>query len=512
MNRARICETPDLDHTAVSIQAPAVPLSVSTASSRHAKVLFLFFLLTLPFVNPWVRGDGVGYYAYLRSAMIDHDLDFENDYFAGNNSFVMSRFDAQGHLLPEMYTKTGHVENHFTVGPAILWAPVLVTVHVAVLLLDRFGAHIAADGYSRPYLVAMGVTTAFYGFLSLFLAFRTARKYVEQQWAFLATVGIWLATSLPVYMYFNPSWSHAFSAFSVSLFLWYWDRTKLQRTMAQWAVLGLFAGLMGNVYYPNAILLIFPLLELFYQVRASRRDRDRSPMATPQLALRSTVFVMVFLLSLSPTFITRLIIYGSVFETGYPAIRKWNWNSPALFRVLFSADHGLLSWTPILSLAIIGLLFLVKKNSLVGTGSMLTFLAYYFFISSYPDWDGLSSFGNRFFISLTPVFILGLATLLSNFSHWVGNSSRAKTVSATGIALLAIWNFGFIFQWGTHMVPARGEISWREMAHNQVVGVPLHLTRTLETYFLHRKDLMRDIEQEDVDQLKGNRKPGARSN
>jgi hypothetical protein len=134
---------------------------------------------------------------------------------------------------------------------------------------------------------------------------------------------------------------------------------------------------------------------------------------------------------------------------------------------------------------------------------MLTFLAYYFFISSYPDWDGLSSFGNRFFISLTPVFILGLATLLSNFSHWLGSSSRAKTVSATGIALLAIWNFGFIFQWGTHMVPARGEISWREMAHNQVVGVPLRLTGTLETYFLHRKDLMRDIEQEDVRPAEG---------
>jgi hypothetical protein len=507
MNSARICETPDRDHTAASIQAPTVPQSVSTASSWHAKVLFLFFLLTLPLVNPWVRGDGVGYYAYLRSALIDHDLDFENDYFAGNKSFVMSRFDAQGHLLPEMYTKTGHVENHFTVGPAILWAPVLTTVHLAVVLLDRFGAHIAADGYSRPYLVAMGLTTAFYGFLSLFLAFRMARKYVEQQWAFVATIGIWLASSLPVYMYFNPSWSHAFSAFSVSLFLWYWDRTKLQRTVAQWAVLGVFAGLMGNVYYPNAILLIFPALELAYQLHVARRETDRSPASARKLPLYSAVFAIAFVLSLLPTFITRLIIYGSLLETGYPPIWKWNWRSPVFLRVLFSSDHGLLSWTPILALAIIGLYFLVKKDLLLGTGAILTFLAYYVFISSYPDWDGLSSFGNRFFISLTPVFILGLAALLSNFSQWVGKSARAKAVSAMGIALLAIWNFGFIFQWGTHMVPARGEISWREMAHNQVVGVPLHLTRTLETYFLHRQDLMHDIEQEDVDQLKGNRKP-----
>src|ERR1700694_3912144 len=230
---------------------------VSAASSWPARLLFLFFLLTLPLVNPWVRGDGVGYYAYLRSALIDRDLNFANDYLAANESFVMSRVDAQGHLLPAMYTKTGHVENHFTVGPAILWAPVLVSVHLAVVLLDRFGAQIPADGYSRPYALAMGLTTATYGFLSLFLAFRIARQYFEQQWAFLATIGIWLASSLPVYMYFNPSWSHAFSAFTVALFLWYWEHTRRSRTLAQWAALGVFAGLMGNVYYPNVILLIF---------------------------------------------------------------------------------------------------------------------------------------------------------------------------------------------------------------------------------------------------------------
>src|ERR1017187_6271308 len=93
------------------------------------KLLFLLLLLSLPLVNPWVRGDGVGYYAYLRSALIDHDLRFENDYLAANESFVLSKVDAQGHLLPELYTRTGYVGNHFTVGPAILWAPVMVPVH-----------------------------------------------------------------------------------------------------------------------------------------------------------------------------------------------------------------------------------------------------------------------------------------------------------------------------------------------------------------------------------------------
>jgi len=486
--------------------------SVSVTSPWHAKLLFLFFLLTLPLVNPWVRGDGVGYYAYLRSALIDRDLNFENDYLAGNQSFVTSRVDAQGHLLRAMYTRTGHVENHFTVGPAILWAPVLITVHLAVVLLDRFGARIPANGYSRPYVLAMGLTTATYGFLSLFLAFRLARQYFEQQWAFMATIGIWLASSLPVYMYFNPSWSHAFSAFSVSLYLWYWNRTKLVRTPAQWAALGVFAGLMGNVYYPNAILLIFPGLEIVQLVRAGRRGSHESVMPLGKLVACSAIFGAVFLVSLLPTFVTRQIIYGSPFETGYPGVRTWNWTSPALLHVLFSSDHGLFSWTPILFLAIAGLFFLAKRDSLLGTGSILTTLAYYYFIASYPDWDGLSSYGNRFFISLTPVFILGLAALLSAFSQWVGKTSRAVALSRTAIAMFVLWNIGFIFQWGTHLVPARGEISWSEMAHNQLVAVPLRLTRSLETYFLHRQDMMRHIEREDIEQQRVRPMPEGRIN
>ncbi len=495
------------DRIVVDTLFSSVAIPGTRAFAASAKLLFFLFLLTLPLVNPWVRGDGVGYYAYLRSVLIDHDLRFENDYLAANESFVLLHVDAQGHLRPEMFTRTGYVGNHFSVGPAILWAPVIIVVHGAVLLANRFGAHISADGRSSPYMISMALTTACYGFLSLFLTFRIARKYFDQQWAFLATIGIWLASSLPVYMYFNPSWSHALSAFAVALFLWYWDRTQLRRTIGQWAILGLMAGLMANVYYPNIFLLIFPGFESIYLLRTEHSDSDPARTPLHKLVPSCALFGAIFIVSLLPTFVTRKIIYGSAFETGYPGIRTWNWTSPALLRVLFSSDHGMFSWTPILILAVIGLLFLSKRHVFLGVGSLVTFLAYYFFIASYPDWDGISSYGNRFFVSLTPIFILGLAALLTSFSSWVGKTSRAATLAATAVVFFSLWNMGFIFQWGTHMVPARGKISWDEMVHNQFVTVPSRLTHGLETYFLHRLDMMRHIEKEDIEEQKLQGKP-----
>jgi hypothetical protein len=502
MNGLRTDEALRGDPIAMHASLPRVRVTGSWIVAANQKLLFLLFLLTLPLVNPWVRGDGVGYYAYLRSALIDHDLRFENDYLAANESFVMSRTDSQGHLLPSLYTRTGYVENHFSVGPAILWAPVMIAVHSTVRLADHFGAHIPPDGYSRPYLLAMAFTTSCYGFLSLLLSFWIARKFFDGLWAFLATMGIWAASSLPIYMYFNPSWSHALSAFTVALFLWYWERTRLRRTAAQWAILGLLAGLMGNVYYPNAILLIFPALEVAHMLLAKRENSSDQAARVQQLAINGGIFAVSFIVALLPTFITRQIIYGSPFQTGYPPISTWNWTSPVLLKVLVSSDHGMFSWTPILILAVAGLPFVMKRDKLLGAGCLLSFLAFYFFIASYPDWDGLSSFGNRFFVSLTPIFILGLAALFSSLSQWLGKTARAAAVACLVLALLVVWNAGLIFQWGTHMVPARGEISWSTMVRNQFVDVPVRMTHSLETYFLHRGEMMQHIEQEDIDQQK----------
>jgi hypothetical protein len=496
----------------IAMDAPGSQIAAmgSRILATNGKLLFFLFLLTLPLANPWVRGDGVGYYAYIRSALIDHDLRFENDYLQANESFLLSKVDAQGKLLPALYTKTGYVENHFTVGPAILWAPAMLLVHGAVVIASRFGSHVAPDGYSRPYLLAMALTTACYGFLSLLLAFQIARKYFDERWALLATIGIWMASSLPIYMYFNPSWSHAHSAFAVALFLWYWERTRGTRSIGQWAILGLLAGLMGNVYYPNAILLIFPALEVVRMLLADRRAAKAGAAVTPiqNVALGCGAFLAAFVVSLLPTFITRQIIYGNPFETGYPPIWTWHWTSPVFLKVLFSSDHGMFSWTPILLLAVAGLPFLIKRDRLLGEGALLVFLAYYYFIASYPDWDGLSSFGNRFFVSLTPIFILGLTALLSSFSSWFVKPARAFAIACPVIGLLIAWNVGLIFQWGTHMIPARGPISWSSMVRQQVYGTPLHITHSLETYFTRRSEMMQHIEQEDIEQQQLGQKPG----
>jgi len=465
--------------------------------TKYEKVLITLFVVTLPLINPWVRGDGIGYYAFARAPLIEHSLDFTRDWLAANTSFRMSRVDANGLLIQEQFTATGHIDNHFSLGPAILWSPFLIAAHVGVVLYNHLGGRIPVDGFSRPYRVAMAFGTALYGFLALFISFGVARKFISERQAFLAVLGIWFGSSLPVYMYFNPSWSHAHSAFVVALFVWYWIRTRDGRTWQQWVILGLLGGLMMDVYYMNAVLFLLPLLESMAGYRAIILRASSESVGS--LLFKNCILVLGFLVAFAPTLITKRIIYGSFWNFGYT--ERWFPGSPAFFKVCFSANHGLFTWTPIMLLAVVGLVVLRKYDGNLALYSIIVFLAYVYSLGCYEDWNGISSYGNRFLVSLTTLFILGLAALFDWLGH-VWQDQRAGAVAWTGTAVLALWNLGLIFQWGMHLIPDRGPISWSNAAFNQVVVVPVQVGRSLSNYLLHRQELMDRIEKQDVNQLK----------
>jgi hypothetical protein len=483
------------------LESQDLTTSQPAVARKRERLLLLLFLLSLPLLNPWVRGDGVGYYAFARAPLIEHSLDFQHDYQAANASFRGARLDENGLPKTIFRTRTGHLDNHFTVGPAILWAPFLLLAHAGVSLARAMGSQVAADGFSAPYRIAMAFGTALYGFLSLLLAFRLVRKYVDGRWAFLAALSVWWASSLPVYMYFNPSWSHTHSAFAVALFLWYWHETREQRTTRQWCILALIAGLMLNVYYANAMMLLVLAGEAGRQYLADFRDPTRSAPAAGKFSARHLLFGAIVVVCLLPTFVTRSIVYGSPFESGYMPLKDWSWGSPFLLAVLFSSNHGLFVWTPIALFAVAGLFLFWWCEPRAGTPILAAALAFYVFIACYPDWAGIASYGNRFFVSLTALFVLGLSVLLDRTAKLFRTPRTALAVASTFLACLILWNVAFMFQWGTHLIPARGPISWSEMIHNQFFVVPREISAKVQNYLFHRANLMRQIEDRDIEQM-----------
>jgi hypothetical protein len=267
-------------------------------------------------------------------------------------------------------------------------------------------------------------------------------------------------------------------------------------------ILGLAAGLMINVYYPNAALLSVLAVESVYEYRRYLKHCAERFALAKKIIVYRLAFAIVFVLSLSPTFATRYVVYGGVFETGYIPLKSWLWTSPQFSNVLFSSNHGLLLWTPIIIFSLLGLCLFAIHSHEIGTAMVSATVSYYLLICLYPDWAGISSFGNRFFISLTPLFVIGLAFLFQRTSVPFLSARLATLVFSLFAVSFVLWNGGLMLQWGMHLIPVRGPVSVSEAIHNQIVVVPKLISNATKSYMGDRKNLMIEIERRDINQLK----------
>jgi hypothetical protein len=441
--------------------------------SRAEGLLLVLFIFTLPFVTPHIDWDGTGYYGYLRSVVFDHNLQFKVDWkSSGKPSAVPLGKAGLPHGIP--ITKTGHLANYLAVGPAMLWAPFVVVTRAAMIALHGQAGSAPQDGLGPPYVRAVCFASALYAFLGLWISFCLARNFVEEKWALIGTIAIWFASPLPRYMYSDPPWAHADCVFVVALFLWYWHRTKVDRTGKQWAIWGLISGLMCDVYFPNGVFLLLPALELVLILR-----KDDRVAAFKSSLLRGLAFAAAFLVAFLPTMIVRQIIFGSPLATGDYSAQPWNWTSPNFLSVLFAPSHGAFSTTPILLIAAVGLFFLWRSHPSDGGRLILLAVGFWTLIAVYPWWNGLVSFGSRFFISLTPIFVIGLAVAFQKFTAIWHDSRVAMRRAVTVSALLILWNLGLVYQLDHGLLMQIGPVDWQSALYNEFHTVPGMVAREI---------------------------------
>lgn len=447
----------------------------------HSAVLWLLMLATVPMLNAHIRSDGNEYYAYVRSLVIDHDLRFDNEYARGEATF-RAAMDGELGISP-----SGYRRNIASVGPSLLWTPFFLGAHAATRVMQLRGQDVPRDGYSWPYLWACAFGSAFYAFLGLWMSYRMALRFASPGAAFLATIAIWLASSLPVYLYFLPFHAHAMAMFAVAWFLWNWLQVRDGRDGRwRWLLWGLAGGLVVATYYINGLVMLVAVFECL--------ARAFKPKQFVPTVVAGLVFLAGVALVSVPGLAIKGLLDGSLFATGYGGTLFF-WRDPRLLAVAFSPEHGAFSWTPVLLLAVIGMAWMVRRQPLTGTMVVITTAVFFYAVAAYRAWHGHSSYGNRFLVALTPFFVWGLAALIDAAC---GSGQRRRWIGAwTVVALLIVWNAGFMLQWGTNMVPNRGPVDLVVVARNQFTVVPTAAWEFLSQYFRERAAVVNAVEQAD---------------
>jgi hypothetical protein len=384
-----------------------------------ATIAGVWLLSLLLWVHPGLTiPDGAGYFVYLPSTWIDHDLLFFNEW----QRLGLIR---DGIPVFKSATATNHLGNHWTVGPALAWYPAFVAADIAaraVPALHRF----PLDGIVLPYNMAVIVTSSVAGLATLLIGYRLARRYCTPAACASAAIAIWLGTPLLWYSVRDAAMSHAMSSFACALVVLL--SLRLRKNVSGEAVLavGVALGFAAMVRIQNAAFIVVPFLVLDAD---GRRILLRKPLP----------LIAGGLLGVLPELLVSTVLYGQPLGFASIGVRAIGWHPWSRFWIietLFSWYHGLFSWTPVAAIGVAGFIALARRDPPLATAAIVSFFIQWIANSSADRafWAAIS-FGSRRFDNMAVFFLLGVAALM----QW-----KPRLVAVL-VALSCLWTMLLFF-------------------------------------------------------------------
>ncbi len=332
-----------------------------------------FFLHALV-LQKTVYGDGIYYFSWVRSLVVDNDVHFQNEYQQFN--------------VTQPATATGLVTNKHSIGPALLWMPFFFWAH----------AILKSTGYTLPYQLIAGTASIFYALIGLLLLHRLLRMYFGTVASLCAVIAVAFATNLLFYGSLDTVNSHAVSFFAATLFL-----SFLFQKQKNWFLIGCSLGILSLIRLQDSAYALL-LISLFK--KHSRLLPNRGAVGVVRV-------ILGFFLAFFPQLIAWQRLYGGFLMNPYiNSYEGFAPLSPHILGVLFSPVNGLILWTPIVLIGFIGLL-LKENRALPRRGMLLVFLTELFIVSSWSVWWQGASYSGRMFVSTLPLVGFGVAQVFA---------------------------------------------------------------------------------------------------
>ena len=412
-----------------------------------------------------VTGDGLGYYAPLRSAILDHDLVVSNEYevFAE----TVSRFGGGSrwpHPLP-LFSK-------YTVGMGVVLAPFFLVAHLVMVCLNGLQrTAIAADGLTWPYELSYCLGSLLAGLTGLVFVYRSCRLFSGRLPALLAVLGVWFASPLFYYLAFENSMSHAVSQGLVSAFVFFWLESAWRTRTRRAILMGVLLGLAVLVRPQNVLFAVLPLASLATGWRTPERNRlmGRVAWVGGVAVLCACTQFGVYALQYGTVMGSPYMIEGDVGASG----SSFHWLRPAIMSALFSGHRGLFVWHPLTLVGTLGLCGLCRRDRACAVPLILALLLQVYLVAAWHCWWQGAALGSRMLSNSTVIFAIGLA--------WVWEQARGWKVAAACAATTVMvgWNALLVMQYMTGMVDPEAPVTVRQLWGNQFGAIP-HFVRHMQ--------------------------------
>lgn len=395
-------------------------------------------------VNVTIKSDAAGYYDYLPSLFIHHDL-IRYDKPLSEDSLVYQRLSSFNN-----YRTYGDFKvNKYACGTAVLELPFFIGTYLITSLEGK-----SEDGTEPPFQKAIFFAAIFYLFLSVFFLKKILELYDLKSYVIIITqLLLVFATTVTNYANFDAGFSHVYSLFAVTAFMYFVKSYFKNLNGYQFILACLFLGLIIILRQINAIIILFvPFLAGSF---AALKNGFIHLRFNPKILLTGIliIFAIVSIQCLAWYLQTgKFIIYSYQGE-------NFNFSHPQFFNVLFSYRKGLFVYNPILLISMLSIIWMSYKQQyyLVFTW-ILFFIILTYILSSWHSWSYGGSFGLRAFVEYYAVFFIIFGLMLNGANPSMKIAIIALSFFTIPLNIIQTYQYKeYIFKWDS----MNKEIYWK---------------------------------------------------
>ncbi|MEO0645269.1 MAG: hypothetical protein AAFZ17_03780 [Cyanobacteria bacterium J06650_10] len=393
-------------------------------------LIALAVIYSIPLNYPPIRGDGMGYYLYLPTSLIFHDLTLQQ--LVAHFGQPLGEWTGAGLL-----EGTSHYIIKYPIGEALLLAPSFCFAMGVAWLV---GAPV--DGFSWPFQTMVALSGLTYGVVGFGILWKILSKDFKEKTIRICLWSLALSTNLFHYATYDASYTHIYSFFLFSLFLLIVQTVYNNSSSRLWAALGLVSGLIIVTRPTNIVWLVFGLLYGVYDDESFRQRILfwRREVWNGLWCLVALCFP-VFLQMLYWKVVTGQFVYYSYTAEGFYFL------NPNILKVLFSVQKGLFFWSPILLLTLPGLLFVRRFAVQYWLPALIFIPINTYIISSWSTWTYGGSFGQRPFLESLPVSAICLCSLYQGSPRQVRQFLNGLFILTSA---LSVW---LMLHYWTNVIP-----------------------------------------------------------
>ncbi len=401
--------------------------------------LFYYPKWKLPNTEAAISWDVSGYYFYLPAVFIYKDLKQ-----VGFREDIHRQYQPAGSPYQAFQHESGNFVMKYSAGMAVQYLPFFLIAHA---LAEPLGY--PADGFSRPYQLAISLGSLLVAFLGLWFLRGNLLHYFSDK-AIAGTLLILVfATNYLDYSAINGAMTHNYLftiyALLIALTIKFYQGAKLFRALG----IGLLIGLAALTRPTEVIAVLIPLL---WGVGSRQQLKERLSFFR-----RNWPLLLVAALATAAVGSIQLLYWkyvsGDWIVYSYQD-QGFSWLNPHLKNGFFSYRAGWLVYTPVMAFAPIGFVSLYRRQRPLLPATLLFSLLFLYIAFAWDIWWYGGSLGQRSMVQCYAI----LAFPLASFVQWAGQ----RRWLAYGFGALCLL-FAYYNLWLTHQAHRGGLFASEQM-------------------------------------------------